>query len=588
MARNVKNLLKRLVFVMCHIIVIYLPITMTAQTDCMLPIKFEKDSNHTATYEELRSFFNNAAQCSGKARYETFGDSDSGQPLNVFILDVKSEFVPRDEKDKRAVILINNGIHPGEPCGIEACMMLVRDMLKEGKSEELLDDVIILIVPIYNIGGMLNRNSHTRANQNGPAAYGFRGNAKNLDLNRDFIKADSRNARSMIKLINRWNPDIFIDTHTSNGADYQYTMTLIANMKDRLAPSLQELVYDDMLPTVYDEMAAAGWEMVPYVNVRTTPESGIAAFNDLGRYSTGYGALHHIPGFTTEAHMLKPYVDRVHATRAYLDIMLAYTAANKQIIKESREAAIAHYQNLKSASLKWQLNAENVEMLNFKGYEAKMIPSDVTGADRLSYDHQNPYEKEVPYLSEYKSIMSVDVPKSYVLPQAYQNIADLLRLNGVVMKRSRMDSTSKSASYRISEYNTTPTAYEGHFLHSDVEVVEHEREFQIRRGDYIIETDQKARRFIVETLEPQAPDSYFAWNYFDGILMQKEHFSPYIFEDTAAQLLKDNPKLKEAFESKKQTDQEFAADWFAQLNYLYKQSPNYETTVNLYPVGRIF
>jgi len=151
-----------------------------------------------------------------------------------------------------------------------------------------------------------------------------------------------------------------------------------------------------------------------------------------------------------------------------------------------------------------------------------------------------------------------------------------------------MDSTSKSASYRISEYNTTPTAYEGHFLHSDVQVVEREREFQIRRGDYIIETDQKARRYIVETLEPQAPDSYFAWNYFDGILMQKEHFSPYIFEDTAAQLLKDNPKLKEAFESKKQSDQEFAADWFAQLNYLYKQSPNYETTVNLYPVGRIF
>ena len=313
---STKKIIKAVLFGLCHILAIFNLSPTYAQSDCMLQIPFENNDNSSATFTELRSFFNNAARCTDFMKYDVFGESDAGQPLSVLVIDSKKQFEPQ-ENEKRSVVLINNGIHPGEPCGIEASMLLVRDIIEKEKLKSSLDDVIILIVPIYNIGGMLNRNSFSRANQNGPEAYGFRGNAKNLDLNRDFVKADSRNAKSMHKLFERWKPDVFIDTHTSNGADYSYTMTLIANMQDRLAPSLQKLIFDDMLPMVYDQMAESGWEMIPYVHARTTPDQGIAAFNDLARYSIGYGALHHIPSFTTEAHMFKPYKDRVQSTYSF-------------------------------------------------------------------------------------------------------------------------------------------------------------------------------------------------------------------------------------------------------------------------------
>ena len=451
----------------------------------------------------------------------------------------------------------------------------------------MLDDVIILIVPVYNIGGMLNRNSYSRTNQNGPEAYGFRGNARNLDLNRDFIKADSRNTRAIHALFNRWKPDIFIDTHTSNGADYPYTMTLITNIKERLAPSIRTLLYDDMLPHLFDEMESSGWEMIPYVHARTTPDEGIAVFNDLPRYSMGYGALHHIPSFTTEAHMLKPFKDRVLSTLQFLKTIVSYAATHKKKIRMARNEALIHTRRLEKATLSWSLDLDHPSTLNFKGYTPRREVSAVTGKERLRYDHSAPFEKNIPYYNRYNKDIEVNIPHTYVLPQAYVEIAELLRSNGVMIKRSRRDSLASSQSYRIIDFQTRQ-AYEGHYLHYDVQVEEVTTPYEVHSGDYVISTDQDARRYIVETLEPQAPDAFFAWNFFDGILMQKEYFSPYVFEDTAARLLATDASLKERFEEKKAIDTEFAVDAYAQLKFIYMNSPHYEDTHMCYPVGRLF
>ncbi len=584
----VKYIINTLLYATCHLFVIVCCLPISAQTDCMLQIPFETNDNYTATYQEVRSFFHNAANCAQYVDYVTFGMSDAGKPLQMLIVDKSSKFEPLGPKDKRAIILINNGIHPGEPCGIEASMILVRDLIQKDVLKEALDDVVLLIVPVYNIGGMLNRNSHSRANQNGPESYGFRGNAKNLDLNRDFIKADSRNANGFHQLISRWDPDIFIDTHTSNGADYQYTMTLIANMQDRLSSSLRALVYDDMLPVIYENMKIGDYEMVPYVHVRSTPDEGIAAFNDLPRYSMGYGALHHIPSFTTEAHMFKPYRDRVASTLLFLKSMIMYTADNKKEIRAARVKSIEEYQNLAVVPIKWSLNFDQSSEIMFKGYQAKTEISRVTGKERLVYDRSAPYEKSIPYYNRYKTDHEVEVPKMYVLPQAYHKVAQRLRDNGVIMQRARRDSTASSKSYRITNVESRASAYEGHFLHSKVDVAMENTVYSISSGDYVIFTDQPKRRFIVEVLEPQAPDSYMAWNFFDGILMQKEYFSPYIFEDKAAKLLASDAKLRARFEEKKATDAEFANDSYAQLEFIYRSSAHYEQTHMLYPVGRIF
>ena len=227
---------------------------------------------------------------------------------------------------------MNNAIHPGEPCGVDATMMLTRDIL-EGKVP-IPEDLVLVLIPFYNISGGLNRNGYSRANQVGPEAHGFRGNARNLDLNRDFVKCDSKNARSFNLLFNKWQPHVMIDNHTSNGADYQYVMTLIATQKDRLAPELSNVLTENMLPDLYDQMADKGYEMTPYVYARNTPDEGIAGFLDYGRFSSGYASLHHTISFMPETHMLKPYKDRVWSTYEFMASMIRYLDGNGHVGSE--------------------------------------------------------------------------------------------------------------------------------------------------------------------------------------------------------------------------------------------------------------
>ena len=194
---------------------------------------FENDNNATATYHEAIDYYKRLAASSDLISIAETGMTDSGFPLHEIVLARGNDF---DSESSRAsgkvIMMVNNAIHPGESCGVDASMMMARDIVT--KNQNILDHMTIIIIPIYNIGGSLNRNSTTRANQNGPKAYGFRGNAKNLDLNRDFIKTDSENGKTFNHIFTKWNPDILIDNHTSNGADYQYVMTLIPTQKDKM------------------------------------------------------------------------------------------------------------------------------------------------------------------------------------------------------------------------------------------------------------------------------------------------------------------------------------------------------------------
>ena len=206
--------------------------------------------------------------------------------------------------------------------------------------QKYLENLVIIVIPIYNIGGALNRNSTTRANQNGPESYGFRGNAQNLDLNRDFIKCDSKNARTFNQIFTEWQPDVFIDNHTSNGADYQYTLTLIPTQHNKLDPNLAAYLYDEMLPRLYKDMAKTDYEMTPYVYARNTPDEGIAEFLDLPRYSSGYAALFNTISFMPETHMLKPFKGRVESVRLFMDCMIKTMHDDHEKIKIARQKAI--------------------------------------------------------------------------------------------------------------------------------------------------------------------------------------------------------------------------------------------------------
>jgi hypothetical protein len=565
----------------------FLKVNAVAQTTAF-ETAFEQDNNYSATYQEVIAYYEQLSAAYPQISFTAHGSTDSGFPLHTVVLSKDADFSPESIRAKGKLILfVNNGIHAGEPCGVDATMMLLRDYVQKRSLQEFLEKVVIVAIPFYNIGGGLNRGSFSRANQLGPEAHGFRGNAKNLDLNRDFIKCDSKNAQTFNQVFNYWQPDIFIDNHTSNGADYQYTLTLIATQHNKLNSELAHYLNNDLLPNLYKNMKARNWEMTPYVYARSTPDEGIAAFLDLPRYSSGYAALHNTISFMPETHMLKPFKDRVRSVYHFMDVMIQEMHYNSKRILETRKRAKELSKTQNSFDLSWELDFAQSDTILFKGYEAMYKPSEISGKDRLYYDRNAPYEKEIPYYRYYKTTKSVKKPLAYVIPQAYQDVIERLRWNGVAMRELSADAELELDFYYIKDYKTSQSAYEGHYLHSAVEVEQKTLKRQFYKGDVVIFTNQTANRYIIETLEPQASDSYFAWNFFDGILMQKEYFSSYVFEDLALQILKDNPELKAELETEKAKNEELANSARAQLDFIYKRSPHYELTHNLYPVGRL-
>ncbi len=356
-------------------------------------------------------------------------------------------------------------------------------------------------------------------------AHGFRGNARNYDLNRDFIKCDTKNAQTFNQIYTQWLPDVFIDNHTSNGADYPYTMTMIATQHNKLSQPLAVFMDKTLMPDLYTQMAARNWEMSPYVYARTTPDEGIAAFLDLPRYSSGYAALHNAISFMPETHMLKPYKDRVESTHTYMVCMLEAMDKHRVALQKARQKAIDETKTKLVFDVNWEMDTAKPSKIKFKGYEAKYKKSEVSGLDRLYYDHNAPYEKEITYIKNYKSTLKIKKPIAYIIPQAYADIVERLKWNGVEVKQLTNKQTLNLEMYRIKDYDTTKYPYEGHYLHSNITVNKIAQDWTYQKGDYVVFVNQAANKYIIETLEPQAPDSFFAWNFFDSILMQKEHFS---------------------------------------------------------------
>lgn len=553
-----------------------------------MKIPFESsDGSQTSTYFETIDFWKNLAENSEKIQITEKGLTDSGFPLHLVLISNSGEFdLKKIQSENKSILLINNGIHPGEPDGIDASMLLARD-ISDGKFK-LPDNLVLAIIPVYNIGGMLNRSADYRVDQNGPNEFGSRGNAQNLDLNRDYIKCDSKNARSFTQIFHELNPDVFVDNHVSNGADYQHVMTLLTSQHSKLGGEMGEYINRVFEPAMYKSMQKKGYDLIPYVNVwGKTPDNGWNEYVDSPRYSSGFGTLWSSFCFVPETHMLKPYAQRVDATYELMVSFIEFTSANSKEIKSLRNQTIAKEISQKEFTIGWKHNPDKFQYYLFKGFEAGYKKSEVSGLDRLYYDRNKPYEKQIPIYNQFDAEIVVKKPQAYIIPQGWWKVVDLLKLNQVEMKQLEKDTEIEVEVYRIENYASAPVAYESHHINSKVEISKTLVKKQFRKGDWYIPMNQKANRFLMETLEPQATDSYFVWNFFDGILQQKEGFSPYVFEDIAAQYLKENPELRKKLEAKKNSDSEFAQNAYAQLYFVYQHSPWIEPEFMQYPVYRV-
>lgn len=557
-----------------------------------LTTRYERSQGkETATYNECIAYYHSLVKRFPQIHMLDIGNTDSGYPLNlvVYSADKDFDFNSLRKKNKR-IILINNGIHPGEPDGIDASMMLLRD-LATGK-KKLPDNIILAVIPIYNIGGSLNRSTNFRVDQNGPDAFGSRGNARNLDLNRDFIKADSRNARAFQQIYQLTDPDVFIDNHVSNGADFQHIMTLLSTEYTKLGGVMGEFLHKSFEPGIFSLMKTKGYELVPYVNhygeiPGETPDKGWSIFDDSPRYSSGYTTLFHTFGFVPETHMLKPYPQRVQATYALMESFIEFVSTHSEEIKNLRAQTKARVKTQSAFPLTWKVDTSKYSYISFSGFEGEHRPSEISGLPRLYYNRSRPFTRQVKFYDYVVPGNFVQKPTAYIIPQGWWPVLDILKNNKVAMRPLSHDTVILVETYHIADFKTALRPYEGHYTHNNVQVTTSNDSIRFRKGDYYIPLNQVANRYLIETLEPTGGDSFFAWNFFDAILTRKEGYSDYVFEDIAAEYLKNTPSLQTELKNKRDTDSVFAKSADAQLRYVYEHSPFAEPGYLRYPVFRI-
>tara|TARA_R110000822_G_scaffold116597_1_gene248462 strand:+ start:155 stop:1912 length:1758 start_codon:yes stop_codon:yes gene_type:complete len=552
---------------------------------------FEKSKGtETPEYKDVIAFYTKLSETYSEISMFSFGQTDSGEPVHLVVYNREGIFnVDEIKNSTKNRILINNGIHPGESDGIDASMLLLRDIVQNDSLQEKYKNSIICVIPVYNVGGSLNRNSHSRANQNGPKEYGFRGNARNFDLNRDFIKQDTKNAAAFAEIFHTVNPDVFVDNHVSNGADYQYAITHLFTQHNKLGGNLGAFLQNEMRPKIEESLENKGVNITPYVNVwGTTPEAGFSQFFDSPRYSTGYTTLFHTLGLMVETHMLKPYKIRVGQTYELLFSIFDFTEQNSVIIKDLRSKATQEILANKTYPIQFKVDEEKYSDLSFKGYEGELIDSKVTNGKRLFYDKTKPFEKVIKYYDEFVVTKEVNIPKAYILQQGWHDIIGRLVNNKIEFTRFEKDTTIAVEVNHIKDFETSKMPYEGHYLHSNTTIEKSSAKINFKKGDIYIDTNQNGVRYLLETLEAEATDSFFNWNFFDTILQQKEGYSAYVFEDVAEKILLENPEIKKAFEDKLASDTDFDKNPRAQLDFIYKNSVYYEKAHVRLPVFKIF
>lgn len=549
--------------------------------------RFEGDS--TLTWEQAVARYQALDERHQGARLFEIGADDDGSPIHLFVIGDGSGSTPDSIRSAgKSILWVTNGIHPGEPDGIDASVLLAQALLESDQYLGLLAKTAVCIVPVYNVSGAKQRSATSRANQNGPAEYGFRGNARNLDLNRDFVKMDARNTWGMVEALRDWDPDVYLETHVSNGADHQYVMELLTTQKDRLSGGLSAFMTRIMVPELYAWMERRGIPMCPYFETRgAVPEDGLYGFYDGPRYGSGLNALFDRIAILSESHMLKPYAERVNATFQLMLATLAVMDAHGDELLRRRAEARRFTASMTELGMNWRLDSMAWTELAWKGYQARRVASAVSGLERVIYDHDRPTDTMVPWNDTYRASLVKRKPAGYIVPAAWREVVARLKANGVPMRELLRDSLLRVEQDSIAGFATVRSPYEGRYLHHGIRTRPVEQPFTVAKGSWLLPMGHPTDRYVMEVLEPDGEDSFFAWGFFDSVLQQKEWFSDYVFEDIAAELLRKDATLGQELDARRATDPAFAADAWAQLYFIYQRSPYFEPGFRRYPVLRL-
>jgi hypothetical protein len=551
------------------------------------------DKNETPRYDETITYCKRLADASPMLRYEVIGTSHQGRDIPVLIFDTNKNFTPsKVRKSGNKIVMIQAAIHPGEPVGKDAGLLLLRDIVIHGKYHEFLDNITILFLPVLNPDGHERFGPYNRINQDGPNEMGWRTNSLNLNLNRDYLKADSREIRSFLSFYHQWEPDFYIDTHSTNGGDYQYPMTYAMGIygEDEAYPALTTWIKEFYVPEIEKKMDYQGYPIFPYVTYRNwhDPRSGLRSGVGHPMYSNSYVAELNRPGLLLEAHMLKPYHIRVESTYYMILHTLRILHQDKQlknIIAEADKFTSSDEFRKHRFPIRYENTSDSV-IVDFLGVEYNRITSDLTGGNWFIYEPDKPVTYQIPWFNKNRVIMDIEIPDAYIIPVEYFEIIKILDLHGIEMTILESATQMQVQSYKFSEVALSARSTEGRQTASfHVEPIEETRLFP--KGSAIVSTAQPRVRLLIHALEPMAPGSFAYWGFFNAVFERVEYFESYVMEKMAREMLAEDPALAEQFKKAMEENPSMAQNSNAILTWFYERTPYYDQKYLVYPVGKI-
>lgn len=552
------------------------------------------DYRETPNYTDTVAFARRLAHASSAIEFEIFGQSGQGRDLPLLIASESDTFTPEAaHAQRKAIVLIQACIHSGEPDGKDAGFALLRDIAITKSAAGILDNVVLLFMPLYNADGHERSSPYNRINQNGPADMGWRTTATYQNLNRDYMKADTPESRAWLRLWNQWKPDLFIDCHVTDGADYRSVITYHHEHHDGVDEAVVAWERDVFGSKVAPATAAAGHEISWYLEFIDNRDLtlGTRDFNGSPRFSTGYVPVRNRPGILIETHMLKDYRSRVLGTYDFLRAALVEVNRDperlRKVGRDADERTVAAGRTFdpdRMFPLDFELT-DDTTPFELKAFQYETEESDVSGDLRVIYGRE-PLDLTIPMYQTFSVTKAVAPPLAYIVPAQWTGVIEVLHAHGLEIHFLAEAAAIEVETYRFTNVRWPEAPFEGRHMPSfDVERSNETRDFPA--GSVVVPLAQPSGKVILNLLEPEAPDSLARWGFFNAIFEEKEYAEHYILESLAREMMANDPTLRGEFEERLATDADFAASPSERLRFFYKKSPYWDPQMNLYPVGRI-